>query len=142
MLISRLWPRLLRYSGLVLVLLTLLPWACTRTTVSFNSTPEQPPVAVLVAESRTRTADSPKGKPSLIKARKVVLTKAEERAAKEKEKEAQRKPKKKKKLFLGEKIKRAFVKSGPKGRNQIIEIFYLKYFQQPNPYAPARYYFN
>jgi antitoxin component YwqK of YwqJK toxin-antitoxin module len=142
MLISRLWLRPLRYLGVLLVLLTLLPWACTRKTVSFNSTPE-PPVAVVVSDTLTRTADSLKGKPSLSTERKVVMTKEQERAAKEKEKEAQRKPKKKKKLFLGEKIKRGFVKSGASGRNQIIEIFYyLKYFQQPNPYAPARYYFN
>jgi antitoxin component YwqK of YwqJK toxin-antitoxin module len=143
MLIPRLWPRPLRYLGLLLVLLTLLPWACTRKTVSFNSNPEVPTAAVLVPDTLVKTADSLKGKPSLSTARKVVLTKEEERAAKEKEKEAQRKPNKKKKIFLGERIKRGFVKTGPSGRNQIIEVFYyLKYFQQPNPYAPARYYFN
>jgi antitoxin component YwqK of YwqJK toxin-antitoxin module len=143
MLIFRLWLRSLRFLGLTLVLLTLLPWACTRKTVSFNSTPE-PPLAAVVADTLTHTADSLKGKPSLSTARKVVLTKEEAKAAKDKEKDAQRKSKKKKKkLFLGERTKKAFVKSGPKGRNQIIEIFYyLRYFQQPNPYAPARYYYN
>ena len=50
-----------------------------------------------MADTLTRTADSLKGKPSLSTARKVVLTKEQERAAKEAEKEAQRKPKKKKK---------------------------------------------
>ena len=140
---TRLRPQPLRFSVSALLLLTLLPWACTRKTVSFNTTPE-PPVAVVVADTLTHTGDSLKGKPSLSTARKVVLTKAEERAAKEKEKDAQRKSKKKKKkLFLGERTKKAFVKSGAKGRNQVIEIFYyLKYFQQPNPYAPARYYYN
>lgn len=143
MLNTRLWLRPLRFSVIALLLLTLLPWACTRKTVSFNTTPEPPPV-VMVADTLTHIGDSLKGKPSLSTARKVVLTKEEERAAKEKEKAAQRKSKKKKKkLFLGERTKKAFVKSGAKGRNQVIEIFYyLRYFQQPNPYAPARYYYN
>ena len=132
----------LRFLGVWCVLLTLLPWACVRKTVPFATTPDKP-LSVTVADTLTRTADSLRGKPSLSTARKVVMTKEEERLAKEKEKEAQRKPKKKKKLFLGERIKRAYVKSGAKGRNQVIEVFYyLRYFQQPNAYAPARYYYN
>jgi len=134
--------RPLRWLVLGVLLLTLLPWACTRKTVSFNSSPEQPALAV-VPDTLTRTADSLRGKPSLSTARKVVLTKEQERAAKDAEKDAQRKPKKKKKVFLGEKIKRAFVKSGPKGRNQIIEVFYyLKLPQTINAYAPAHYYYD
>ncbi|WP_426058495.1 toxin-antitoxin system YwqK family antitoxin [Hymenobacter sp. B1770] len=140
--ISRLWLRPLRFLGLALVLGTLLPWACTRKAISFNSNPEQPTMAVLGADTLTRTADSLNGKP-LSTARKVVITKEQERAAKEAEKEAQRKPKKKKKVFLGEKIKRGFAKSGPKGRNQIIEVFYfLKYPMPLNAYAPAHYYYD
>jgi len=140
--ISFLWLRPRRFLGYGLLLLTLLPWACTRKSVSFNSTPDQS-VSVLVPDSLTHTADSLRGKPSLSTARKVVVTKAQERAAKDAEKDAQRKPKKKKKVFLGEKIKRAYVKSGPKGRNQIIEIFYfLKYPKQVNAYAPAHYYYD
>ena len=132
----------LRFLGVWLVLLTLLPWACVRKTIPF-ATDADKPVLAAVPDTLTRTADSLRGKPSLSTARKVVMTKEEERIAKEKEKEAQRKPKKRKKLFLGERIKRAYVKSGPKGRNQVIEVFYyLKYFQQPNAYAPARYYYN
>ncbi|MDQ2772444.1 MAG: hypothetical protein M3Y54_18310 [Bacteroidota bacterium] len=137
----RWWPR--RLPGLVLLLLTLLPWACTRKAVSFNSTPEQPVVS-MAADSLTHTADSLAGKPSLSTARKVVLTKEQERTAKEAEKDTQRKAKKpKKNVFLGEKMKRAYVKSGPKGRNQIIEIFYFLKFPKPiNDFAPAHYYYD
>ena len=141
--ILRLWLRPLRFLGFALVLCTLLPWACTRKAVSFNSNPDQPTAAALAADTLVRTADSVNGKPSLSTARKVVVTKEQERAAKEAEKEAQRKPKKKKKVFLGEKIKRAYAKTGPKGRNQIVEVFYyLKYPLSINTYAPAHYYYD
>ena len=141
--IISLWLRPLRFLAMALVLLTLLPWACTRKAVSFNSNPEQA-LAVLAADTLTRTGDSLNGKPSLSTARKVVLTKEQEKAAKDAEKDAQRKSKKKKKnVFLGEKMKRAFTKTGPKGRNQIIEIFYfLKYPKILNAYAPAHYYYD
>ncbi|WP_052732509.1 toxin-antitoxin system YwqK family antitoxin [Hymenobacter terrenus] len=141
--ISRLWLRPLRSLSLSLVLFTLLPWACTRKTVSFNSTSEGS-VAVLASDTLTQITDSLKGKPSLSTARKVLLTKEQERAAKDGDKEAQRKTKKKKKnVFLGERTKRAFARSGPKGRNQIIEIFYfLKYPKTINAYAPAHYYYD
>ncbi|WP_460500025.1 toxin-antitoxin system YwqK family antitoxin [Hymenobacter agri] len=137
---SRLWSR--RVPGPLLVLLTLLPWACTRKTVSFNSTPEAS--MVVAADTLTRTTDTLGGKPSLSTARKAVLTKEQERLAKETEKDAQRKSKKpKKKVFLGEKIKRAYVKTGPKGRNQKIAIFYyLKYPRPVSDYAPAHYFYD
>ncbi|MDQ2794830.1 MAG: hypothetical protein M3Y12_12615, partial [Bacteroidota bacterium] len=137
---SRLWLR--RLPGLLLVLLSLLPWACTRKTVSFNSTPEPPTLAA--ADSLTRTADTLGGKPSLSTARKVVLTKEQERLAKEQDKNAQRKAKKpKKNVFLGERIKRAYTKTGPKGRNQKITVFYfLKYPRPLNAYAPSHYYYD
>ena len=141
---SRLWLRPLRFLLGVLGLFTLLPWACTRKTVSFNSNPEQSALAVLTADTLTRTADTLGGKPSLSTARKAGLTKEQEKAAKDADKDAQRKSKKKKKnVFLGEKIKKAFTKTGPKGRNQIVEIFYfLKYPKTVNTYAPAHYYYN
>ncbi|WP_210518145.1 toxin-antitoxin system YwqK family antitoxin [Hymenobacter terricola] len=139
-----LWLRPLRFLGLGLVLFTLLPWACTRKAVSFNSNPDQPLAAVLGADTLTHTADSLRGKPSLSTARKAVLTKEQAKAAKDAEKDTERKSKKKKKnVFLGEKMKRAFAKSGPKGRNQTIEIFYfLKYPKTLNAYAPAYYYYD
>lgn len=142
--IPRLWPRLRRFLSVALALGTLLPWACTPKAIPFNSSGGPLVGAVLGADSLTRTADSLAGRPSLSTARKVVLTKEQDRAAKEGAKDAQRKSKKKKKnVFLGEKVKRAFAKSGPKGRNQIIEIFYyLKYPQPTNDYAPAHYYYD
>ncbi|RSK42829.1 toxin-antitoxin system YwqK family antitoxin [Hymenobacter perfusus] len=130
--------RLLRYSVLLPALLLL--GACSKKTVSFNSRPDAP-VALAVGDTLTTAADTTAA-PSL-EAKRAVLTKDQEKAAKEKEKLAQRKPKKKKNIFLGERIKKGYVKSGPKGKNQIVEIFYyLRTFQQPNPFAPARYYFN
>lgn len=138
MLLPRFWPRL---AGPLLVVL--LAAACSRKTVSFNSRPGDPTVASLpTGDSLTTTAR--RGQPTLnTAAKKAVLTKAEERAAKEQEKAAQRKPRKKKRIFLGERIKRGYVRSGPKGKNQIVEIFfYLKTFQQPNPMAPASFYYS
>jgi antitoxin component YwqK of YwqJK toxin-antitoxin module len=119
-----------------------LPWACTRKAVSFKSTPDEP--LALVSDTLTTTGDTLNGKPSLSTARKAVLTKEQEKAAKEAEKDTQRKSKKKKKnVFLGEKMKKAFVKTGPKGRNQKITIFYfLKYPKPLNAYAPAYYYYD
>ncbi len=118
----------------------LLVGACSHKTVSFNSRPDAG-VASASADTLATAADTA-GTPSLV-AKRVSMTKEQERAAKEKEKAAQRKPKKKKSIFMGERIKKGYVKSGPKGKNQRVEIFYyLRTFQQPNPYAPARYYFN
>ncbi len=140
--IFRLGLRPLRFLSLILVLGTLLPWACTRKAISFNSSPEQSVALAAGADTLTQTSDTLNGPPSLSTARKVVLTKEQDRAAKEAEKEAQRKPKKKKKVFLGEKIKRAYTKSG-RGRSQVIEVFYfLKYPMPLNDYAPAHYYYD
>ncbi|RSK30222.1 toxin-antitoxin system YwqK family antitoxin [Hymenobacter metallilatus] len=117
-----------------------LAGACSHKTVSFNSRPDE--AAAMAAPDTLATAADTTKAPSLV-AKRVNMTKEQERAAKEKEKAAQRKPKKKKNIFLGERIKKGYVKSGPKGKNQVIEIFYyLRAFQQPNPFAPARYYFN
>ena len=131
-------------SACLLVCLLLALAACTRKTVSFNSRPDSTLGTVGRDSLTTTRADSLHRGPSLSTARKqLAMTKAEERAAKEQEKDAQRKPRKKKKVFLGERIKRAYVKSGSGGKNQIIEVFYyLRNFQQPNPYAPARYYYD
>lgn len=53
-----------------------------------------------------------------------------------------KKAKKNKKEFLGYRIKRGFTKSGS-GRNTVVETFYyLRTFTEPNPYAPAKYYYN
>jgi antitoxin component YwqK of YwqJK toxin-antitoxin module len=135
---------LLRSRVPVLGLLALLAVACTRKTVSFNSRPGDMAVTALGAPGDTLTTTARKGAPKLSTAgKKVVLTKAEEKAAKDEEKAAQRKKPIKKKIFLGERIKKAYVKSGPKGRNQIIEVFYfLKTFKQPDPMAPAVYYYS
>ncbi|GAA4002448.1 hypothetical protein GCM10022408_12310 [Hymenobacter fastidiosus] len=119
----------------------LLVGACSKKTVSFNGKPDQNLLGVVRRDSLATARDTTNG-PSLD-TRKVALTKEQERAAKEKQKVAQRTPKKKKNVFLGERIKKSFTKSGPKGRNQVIETFhYLRTFQQPNDFAPSRYYFE
>ncbi|TGE19637.1 hypothetical protein E5J99_02445 [Hymenobacter elongatus] len=133
--------RPLRFSFLPALLVLLLAGACSKKTVSFNSKPEQLGGSTLATDSLTTARDTTSA-PSLD-TKRLAMTKEQERAAKEKEKSGQRKPKKKKNVFLGERIKKSFTKSGPKGRNQVIEQFYyLKTFQQPNEYAPALYYFN
>lgn len=131
--------RLLRLPVLFLLVLLVGLGACSKKTISFNSRPEQSLAAL--SDTLTRARDTTNA-PSL-EAKKTLLTKEQERAAKEKEKLAQRKPKKNKKVFLGERIKKGFTKSGPKGKNQVIEQFYyLRTFQQPNAYATTVYYFN
>ncbi|MCC2546023.1 hypothetical protein LJY25_06170 [Hymenobacter sp. BT175] len=116
--------------------------SCSKKTVSFNSRPESGLTAGTISRDSLTTARDTTNAPSLV-AKQVVMTKEQERAAKEKEKESQRKVKKKKNVFLGERIKKGITKSGPKGRNQVIEIFYyLKFFKQPSTYATTVYYFS
>lgn len=117
----------------------LLAGACSKKTVSFNSRPEAPEALGAATDSLTLSADTA----ASPLARRVAMTKAQEQAARAKERAAQRKPKKKKNVFLGEPIKKGYTKSGPKGKRQEIEIFYyLRNFQQPDPLAPAVYYYN
>lgn len=115
--------------------------ACSKKTVSFNSRPESG--STVVATDSLTTARDTTNAPSL-EAKKLGLTKEQQKADKDKEKLAQRQGKKKKKsVFLGERIKKGFTKSGPKGKNQVLEVFYhLKMFQQPSAYAATVYYFN
>ena len=129
---------------LLSVLALLAVVACTRKTVSFNSRPGDAAVTALAAPGDTLTTTTRKGAPKLsIAGRKALVSKAEEKAAKELEKAGQRKKRIKKNVFLGERIKKGFIKSGPKGRNQTIEVFYyLKTFRQPDPMAPAAYYYS
>ncbi|GAA4378513.1 hypothetical protein [Hymenobacter koreensis] len=116
--------------------------ACAKKTVSFNSRPDVPATSLLASTDSLASTRDTTNAPSLSTAKK--LTKEEERKAAEKQKESQRKSaKKKKNIFLGERIKKGYSKSGAKGRNQIIEVFYyLKVPKQPNTYAPTKWYFN
>jgi antitoxin component YwqK of YwqJK toxin-antitoxin module len=138
MLLLRVGPRLA-----VLLMLLVLAGACTRKVVSFNSQLDQPLLNGAPAPGDTLTTTNRKGQPKLSTAgRKAVLTKEEERAAKEAEKAAQRKPNTKKKLFLGERIKKGYFKTG-QGKSQVITVFYyLKTFRQPSGMAPAVYYYS
>jgi antitoxin component YwqK of YwqJK toxin-antitoxin module len=133
--------RLFRLSPTLLLLPLALLGACAKKTVSFNSKPQ--PTALALAGDTLTTARDTTNAPSLSTAKK--LSKEEERKALEKEKAAQRKAttKKKKTIFMGERIKKGYTKSGPKGRNQIIEIFYyLKTPKQPNLYSPTKWLYN
>jgi len=135
---------LLRFRVLgMVVVLGQLAVACTRKTVSFNSKNETPLLA-LAQPGDSLTTTSRRGAPKLSTAgRKAVLSKEEERAAKEQEHAAQRKnTKTKKNVFLGERVKKAFVRTG-QGKTAVIEVFYyLKTFKQPSELAPAVYYYN
>ena len=134
--------RPLRPLLLLLTVLLLAVGACSKKTVSFNSKPGPALAATVGADSLTLTRDTTSA-PSL-EAQRLALTKEQEKVAKDKLKADQRNSQKKKKnVFLGEKIKKSFTKSGPKGRNQVIETFYyLRTFQQPNDFAPVRYFFD
>lgn len=113
--------------------------ACTRKTVSFNSRPDDTSLVAGISDTLTTTSDTTAAPLN----KRVAMTKEQEKAARDKAKAAQRKPKKKKNIFLGQPIKKGYAKSGPKGKKEVVEIFYyLKTFQQPNPYAPGRYYYN
>jgi antitoxin component YwqK of YwqJK toxin-antitoxin module len=130
---------LMRPFRLYILLLLSCLGACAKKTVSFNSRNE--PVAVALADTLTTTGDTTKT-PSLVP-KQVALTKEQEKAAKDKDKAEQRKVKKKKNIFLGERIKKSYTKSGPKGKNQVVETFYyLKTFKEPNAYSTTVYYFN
>ncbi len=132
-------PMRLSYLYISLLLLSSLG-ACSKKTVSFDSRTEVPTVAF--ADTLTTSGDTTKT-PSLDPKKVAALTKAQEKAAKDKERAELRKTKKKKNIFLGERIKKGYTKSGPKGKNQVVEIFYyLKTFKAPNAYSATIYYFN
>ena len=123
--------------------LTLLVGNCTRKTVSFNSKDSMPVMAV-AQPGDSLTTTTRKGAPKLsIAGRKATLSKEEEKNAKDQEKADQRKKTKtKKNVFLGDRIKKGFVKTGS-GKATIIDVFYyLKTFKQPSETAPAVYYYN
>ncbi|MCJ8166153.1 hypothetical protein MKJ04_15000 [Pontibacter sp. E15-1] len=76
----------------------------------------------------------------------TINVEVEERKALEKEdlQEGKKRKKKKysKKYFLGQKVKRGFIKSG-KGSRETLETFsYLEAYQDPNPYAPIKYLYD
>ncbi|RZK96605.1 MAG: hypothetical protein EOO62_29130, partial [Hymenobacter sp.] len=136
---------LLRFgSRLAVLVVLLLAGACTRKTVSFNSKLDQPLLAGAPAPGDTLTTTGKKNPKLSIAGHKAVLTKAEERAAKDAEKAEQRKSKtpKKKKLFLGERTKKGYYKTGTGKSQEIVIFYYLKTFKQPNPMAPAAFYYN
>ncbi|UOG75360.1 hypothetical protein MTX78_01890 [Hymenobacter tibetensis] len=130
--------RLSRLFTLLLLVTSL--GACSKKTVSFNSRTDVP--ALALNDTLATSGDTTKA-PSLDPKKVAALTKAQEKAAKDKERAELRKTKKKKNIFLGERIKKGFAKSGPKGKNQVLEIFYyLKTYKEPNAYSTTVYYFN
>jgi antitoxin component YwqK of YwqJK toxin-antitoxin module len=57
-------------------------------------------------------------------------------------KDRNRKKKQNKRYFLGYKVKRGFIKTG-RGSRETIETFsYLDKYEEPNPYAPLKYYYD
>jgi antitoxin component YwqK of YwqJK toxin-antitoxin module len=75
-------------------------------------------------------------------ARPALALTVDTAAQDQQQKNKKRKVKKTKKEFLGYRIKRGFTKTGS-SKNAVIEIFYyLPTYQEPNPYAPAKYYYS
>ncbi len=62
----------------------------------------------------------------------------------EEEKTEKRKKKRNKRYFMGQKVKRGFVKSGSRGGDrEVLETFsYLPEYLAPNPYAPDKYVYD
>ncbi|WP_018476178.1 toxin-antitoxin system YwqK family antitoxin [Pontibacter roseus] len=59
------------------------------------------------------------------------------------EQEKKRKKKANKRYFMGSKVAKGFIKSGGKGDRQVLETFtYLVQHEDPNPYAPEKYYYD
>ncbi len=57
--------------------------------------------------------------------------------------EKRKKSKPNKRYFMGYRVKRGFVRSGQRGDNETLETFsFLPVFEEPNPYAPRKYYFD
>ncbi len=85
-------------------------------------------------------------KSDLLASGDTINVEVEERKALDKEDvEGEKKRKKKKyskKYFLGQKVKRGFIKSG-RGSRETLETFsYLEDYQDPNPYAPLKYLYD
>lgn len=54
-----------------------------------------------------------------------------------------RKKKADKRYFMGDRVARGFVKSGPRGEREVVETFsYLVDFREPDPYAPDKHYYD
>lgn len=86
------------------------------------------------------------GKADVLASGDTINPEVEQRSALEKEEvEGQKKRKKKrysKRYFLGQKVKRGFIKSG-RGSRETMETFsYLEEYQAPNPYAPLKYLYD
>jgi antitoxin component YwqK of YwqJK toxin-antitoxin module len=57
--------------------------------------------------------------------------------------EKKRKKKASKRYFMGAKVSKGFVKSGGRGDREVVETFtYLAQHEDPNPYAPEKYYYD
>lgn len=57
--------------------------------------------------------------------------------------EKKRKKNASKRYFMGERVSRGFVKSGGRGDREVVETFsYLTQHQEPDPYAPEKYYYD
>ena len=86
------------------------------------------------------------GKAEVLANGDTINPEVEERTALGKEEvEGEKKRKKKKyskRYFLGQKVKRGFIKSG-RGSRETLETFsYLEEYQAPNPYAPLKYLYD
>ncbi|MGV3640708.1 MAG: toxin-antitoxin system YwqK family antitoxin [Adhaeribacter sp.] len=104
------------------------------------------------AETLIHLPESEKGKSGFLKRKQEPLAAADtarpdlalivDSTAQQQQKAKKRKAQKIKKEFLGYKIKRGIAKTG-KSKNATTEIFYyLPTYVEPNPYAPAKYYYN
>ncbi|PRY14838.1 hypothetical protein CLV24_10375 [Pontibacter ummariensis] len=58
------------------------------------------------------------------------------------EQDNKRKKKRNKRYFLGYKVKRGFIRSGGRAREELETFSYLPEYEAPNPYAPQKYFYD
>lgn len=111
--------------------------------VDMKPKPELKPVAAIKPDSlKTARPDTLVNATAQDSVKQAAAAAAALAGAKTTVKEEKKTKKKKKNVFLGYKTKKGITRSGS-GKNAVIETFnYLREYQEPSNYAPAKYYYN
>ena len=124
----------------ILLLFSLLLWLGSCSKRNYNADAET--LIRLPENEKPRFGFMPKQEGALADTARPALSLTLDTAAQDQQKNKKRKLKKNKKEFLGYKIRRGYTKRGS-SKNAEVEIFYyLRTYVEPNPYAPAKYFYN
>jgi antitoxin component YwqK of YwqJK toxin-antitoxin module len=128
------------YIRKIFLFLTILLWLAACSKRNYNADAET--VIKLPEGEKPRFGFRPKQTEALADTARPGLAVTVDTAAQDQQQNKKHKAKKSKKEFLGYKIRRGFTKTGS-GKNAVVEIFYyLRTYAEPNPYAPAKYYYS